>query len=75
MALTLQPIRGCPQHSEETENTITLGDSQKSPLPIFPEGGGTSVYRLRAHKTASFRINIYYHVRLKRQIILLNLKF
>lgn len=26
---------------------------------------------LRAHKTASFRINIYYHVRLKRLIVLL----
>ena len=27
-------------------NTIIVGDSQTSPLPIFPEGGGTSVHRL-----------------------------
>ena len=27
-------------------NTINDGDSQTSPLPIFPEGGGTSVHRL-----------------------------
>ena len=27
-------------------NTIIVGDSQKSPLPIFPEGRGTSVHRL-----------------------------
>ena len=27
-------------------NTINDGDSQTSPLPIFLEGGGTSVHRL-----------------------------
>ena len=27
-------------------NTINDGDSQTSPLPIFPEGVGTSVHRL-----------------------------
>ena len=27
-------------------NTIIVGDSQTSPLRIFPEGGGTSVHRL-----------------------------
>ena len=27
-------------------NTINDGDSQTSPLPIFPTGGGTSVHRL-----------------------------
>ena len=27
-------------------NTINDGDSQTPPLPIFPEGGGTSVHRL-----------------------------
>ena len=27
-------------------NTINDGDSQTFPLPIFPEGGGTSVHRL-----------------------------
>ena len=27
-------------------NTIIVGDSQTSPLPIFPDGGGTSVHRL-----------------------------
>ena len=27
-------------------NTINNGDSQTSPLPTFPEGGGTSVHRL-----------------------------
>ena len=27
-------------------NTIIVGDSQTSPLTIFPEGGGTSVHRL-----------------------------
>ena len=27
-------------------NTINDGDSQTSPLPIFTEGGGTSVHRL-----------------------------
>ena len=27
-------------------NTIIVGDSQTSPLPIFPEGGRTSVHRL-----------------------------
>ena len=27
-------------------NTIIVGDSQTSPPPIFPEGGGTSVHRL-----------------------------
>ena len=29
-------------------NTINDGDSQTSPLPIFPEGVGTSVHRLKA---------------------------
>ena len=28
-------------------NTIIVGDSQTSPLPIFSEGGGTSVHRLQ----------------------------
>ena len=28
-------------------NTINDGDSQTSPLPIFPEGRGTSAHRLR----------------------------
>ena len=28
-------------------NTIIVGDSQTSLLPIFSEGGGTSVHRLR----------------------------
>ena len=28
-------------------NTINDGDSQTSPLPLFSEGGGTSVHRLR----------------------------
>ena len=46
MALTLQPIRGCPQHSGKKGKTIIVGDSQTSPLLIFPEGGGTSVHRL-----------------------------
>ena len=32
------------------------GDSQASPLPIFPEGGGTSVHRLR--KTMLFGIAV-----------------
>ena len=27
-------------------NAINDGDSQTSPFPIFPEGGGTSVHRL-----------------------------
>ena len=27
-------------------NTIFVGDSQTFALPIFPEGGGTSVHRL-----------------------------
>ena len=29
-----------------TGTRLTDGDSQTSPLPIFPEGGGTSVHRL-----------------------------
>lgn len=49
-------------------NRRTLSPQEKS---IFPKGGGTSVHRLRAHKTATFRINVYYHVRLKRLIIIL----
>ena len=32
-------------------NTIIVGDSQTSPLPIFPEGGGTSVHRLGRWRT------------------------
>ena len=28
-------------------NTIIVGDSQTSPLPIFSEGGGKSVHRLK----------------------------
>ena len=28
-------------------NTIIVGDSQTSPFPIFPEGGGRSVHRLQ----------------------------
>ena len=31
-------------------NTIIVGDSETSPLPIFPKGGGTSVQRLIAPK-------------------------
>ena len=31
-------------------NTIIVGDSQTSPLPIFPEGGGTSVHRLNKER-------------------------
>ena len=31
-------------------NTIIVGDSQTSPLPIFPKEGGTSVHRLGARK-------------------------
>ena len=33
-------------------NTIIVGDSQMSPLLIFPEGGGTSVHRLATNMTS-----------------------
>ena len=33
-------------------NTSIIGDSQTSPLPIFPEGEGTSVHRLKKMSTA-----------------------
>ena len=37
-------------------NTINDGDSQTSPLPIFPEGGGTSElkWRLTKNKIGDF---------------------
>ena len=37
-----------PSAKEQKYNlcTINNGDSQTSPLPTFPEGGGTSVHRL-----------------------------
>ena len=35
-------------------NTIIVGDSQTSPLSIFPEGGGTPVHRLRALRLMFF---------------------
>ena len=38
------------------ENTIIVGDSQTSPLPIFPEGGGTSVHRLTKIKPGRFHL-------------------
>ena len=42
-----------------TGTRLTDGDSQTPPLPIFPEGGGTSVHRLhlslRRKKEASFK--------------------
>ena len=34
-------------------NTIIVGDSQTSPLPIFPEGVGTSVHRLTENSVYS----------------------
>ena len=36
-------------------NTIIVGDSQTSPLPIFSEGGTTSVHRLTSHTIILFR--------------------
>ena len=35
-------------YANVNRNTINDSDSQTSPLPIFPEGGGTSLYRLLA---------------------------
>ena len=37
-------------------NTIIAGDSQTSPLQIFPEGGGTSVRRLVLFRLISFSL-------------------
>ena len=44
MALTLEPIRGCPQHSEGNGNIIIIGDSQTSLLPIFFSWEGGCLY-------------------------------
>ena len=38
-------------------NTINDGDSQTSPLPIFPEGGGTSVHRLPKGYSCLFKFS------------------
>ena len=44
-------------------NTIIVGDSQTSPLPIFLEGGGTSVHRLILGKKDWIRLmNSHYFV-------------
>ena len=37
---------------------INDGDSQTSPLPIFPEGGGMSVHRLGTVKLFTFSFEI-----------------
>ena len=41
-------------------NTITVGDSQTSPLPIFPEGEGTSVHRLPKGGFVTYRDSFSY---------------
>ena len=43
-------------------NTINDGDSQTSPLPIFPEGRGTSVHRLRVRGQFEIKILIVRHI-------------
>ena len=43
-------------------NTINDGDSQTSPLPIFPEGRGTSVHRLRVRGQFEIKILIVLHI-------------
>ena len=42
-------------------NTINDGDSQTSPLPIFPEGGGTSVHRLHERSVWNQNFNCAAH--------------
>ena len=50
--LTYMYLFNCPRKNKKIIyanvywNTINDGDSQMSPLPIFPDGGGMSVYRL-----------------------------
>ena len=41
-------------------NTIIVGDSQTSPLPIFPEGEGTSVHRLPKGGFVAYRDSFSY---------------
>ena len=46
MALTLQPIRGCPQHSGETGTRFSSAIHKLFLSRFFNEGGETSVHRL-----------------------------
>ena len=46
MALTLQPIRGFPQHSGEMGTQLTTVLHSHLFSQFFSEGGGTSVHRL-----------------------------
>ena len=43
------------------QNTINDGDSQTPPLPIFPEGGGTSVHRLLFLNLGAFPSTQFQH--------------
>ena len=50
-------------YANEYWNTINDGDSQTSPLPIFPEGGGTSVHRLFRFTYVLFGVAVVlYHI-------------
>ena len=50
-------------YANEYWNTINDGDSQTSPLPIFPEGGGTSVHRLFRFTYVLFGVVVVlYHI-------------
>ena len=59
-------------------NTIIVGDSQTSPLPILPDGGGTSVHRLICVNPFFFRPASYsrltqksYNLRIKLRLTIL----
>ena len=47
MTLTLQPIRGCPQHSGETGRRLLSAIHRRLLSQFFPEGQGTSVHKLQ----------------------------
>ena len=49
MALTLQPIRGVPQHSGETGTPLTTAIHRRLFSRFFSEGGETSVHRARLY--------------------------
>ena len=51
MALTLQPIRGSPQHSGETGTRLSTAIHRRLLSRFFLTEGGTSVHRLKVRLT------------------------
>ena len=56
MALTLQPIRGSPQHSGETGTRLTTAIHSRLFSRFFSDRGGTSVHRLRRKEVKSVEL-------------------